>query len=121
VVEPDPEIGPLLLGDAIDTGLDKIRVGRVWLVSPEGAKLGSVPDATWEAHLEHTLFWNLNHASRVLPDSNAVQNIEFPLSGALAGGIAVDVINSILADVNARLNVVEFLNTTSLAGRFWSV
>src|SRR4029078_4955919 len=73
----DPSM-PLLFTQLIqgkDTQRDEIHVATVWMVSPPGwtppldaTADTAQPDGTWEPYVEHKLFWNLNHASRlVLP------------------------------------------------------
>lgn len=108
-----------LKGNWQDEGRDELHICTLYLVSPPGADLGSKPDSTWDTFHQSHVFWNLNHATNILPVTEEPTPLRFPIP--LANGIAQGLINSIVADLNDRYDAaLEFVNNRSLEGRFWT-
>jgi hypothetical protein len=119
-------IGPVadltrLLGGWQDLPYDTVRLCTVWLLSPPGAALDAQPDATWEPHVEHNLFWDVRYLVTRPALGVVKQNLEVNLAGL--GGIAGAqiTVNQILSQTNdAIANTLEFLTKRQIIGRFVS-
>ena len=108
-----------LAASVSDDGIDELKVGTIWLLSPPGANLGSEPDATWTFYAEHDLFTNLNH--EVTRDIDVIEPLDLQLDVPLAGGIAQSITDTYLALLNeddAALSL--FLSRGRVQGRFWT-
>jgi len=119
--EPAPEGDPLarLLGSFKDDPFDRLHVATIYFMSPTGADEGAEVSREWQTFVKHRIFWNLNHALNRLPVKTASENTTFDIP--LAGGIGNALINTFLSTNNDALDAAnEFLNSRSLAGRFWS-
>ena len=102
-----------------DTQYDELKLATVWIVSPPGATKEDAPDQTWTAYPQHSVFWNLQHASRLIPPRPADPPLQ--LFVPLAGGIAQPVINALLSFVNdSNAEAEAFFNQADARGIFWS-
>jgi hypothetical protein len=105
--------------NAGDTQYDELKMATVWMVSPPNAAADAEPDETWTPYPQHFVFWNLQHASRLIPPK--APNPPLQLFVPLAGGIAQPVINALLSFVNDQYAEAEaFLNQADARGTFWS-
>lgn len=108
-----------LRGNWQDDGRDELHIATLYLVSLPGADHGSEPDASWEAFHQSHVFWNLNHATNILPVTQEPEPLRFPIP--LANDIARGIIDSIVDSLNDRYDAaVEFVTNRSLEGRFWT-
>ncbi len=97
-------------------------ISTMYLLSPPGTPKGADPDSSWSAYASHQLFYNLNHATNLLPVASRPNPITFPVAGLLAGGVAVGVVNNILAELNDRFDsILEFLNNREIKGTWWTI
>ncbi len=102
-----------------DAQYDELKMATVWIVSPPGAAQDDEPDHTWTPYPQHSVFWNLQHASRLIPPK--APNPPMQLFVPLAGGIAQPVINALLSFVNDQNAEAEaFFNQADARGMFWS-
>lgn len=116
----DPPItsAGLIDGSQSDTGIDRRLIASVYLLSPDGVTEGE-PDATWQPHIRHGLFWNVAYRASGRPGA-APEDLR--LDVPLAAGLAQPLIGAILAQVNdATSAVAQFLAARVGRGRFWSV
>lgn len=117
-------IGPVadltkLLGNWQDLPYDAVRLCTVWLVSPPGAPFDAPPDATWEPHVEHNLFWNARYVVTRPALGATRQNLQVNLAGLGNAAGAQLTVNQILSGSNdAFANSLEFLTKTQITGRF---
>lgn len=103
-----------------DTGLDRLLIGRVYLVSPRGAAPGSSPDETWRAVVDQQLFWNPLHATN--REISTFQPLDLNLSPAIAGGVAQGLLDTFLEDIEQNDAAASaFLSKAQVIGRFWTV
>jgi len=94
-------------------------VPKIVIVSPPDASKDAEPDETWTPYPQHFVFWNLQHASRLIPPR--VPNPPLQLFVPLAGGVAQPLINAFLSFVNDQFAEAEaFLNQADARGMFWS-
>lgn len=99
---------------------DDLHLGTIYMVSPIKAPLGSDPDASWMPYVSHLVFWNLLHATNQPTETAEAQNLT--LQTGLAGGIGDNLNNYLLAQINdANSAVSQYLGSTEIEGRFWSV
>jgi hypothetical protein len=69
-VPPEEQSLALMYGtllNAGDTQYDELKMATIWIVSPPGAASDDEPDETWTPYPQHFVFWNLQHASRLVP------------------------------------------------------
>lgn len=105
--------------NAGDTQFDDLKMATVWIVSPPNASEDDEPDESWTPYPQHFAFWNLQHASRLIPPKTP--NPPLQLFVPLAGGVAQPVINALLSFVNDQFAEAEaFFNQTDARGIFWS-
>ena len=67
---PEEQSLALMYGTLLDAGdaqFDELRMATVWIVSPPNVGEDAVPDETWTPYPQHIVFWNLQHASRLIP------------------------------------------------------
>lgn len=108
-----------LAGNWTQSTRDSLHVATVFMLSPEGLGPAADVDETWQPFVKHELFWNLCYALN-LPAFASGNNLT--LQTGLAGGVADPLIQQILDDNNAQsLAALDFLTTTPVEGRFWSV
>lgn len=121
-VPPEEQSLALMYGtllNAGDTQYDEQKMATIWIVSPPGAAQDDNPDETWTPYPQHFVFWNLQHASRLIPPK--APNPPLQLFVPLAGGIAQPVINALLSFVNDQYAEAEaYLNQADARGMFWS-
>lgn len=118
---PPVPVDPMakLVGGYADPTFDALKLGTVYLLSPYDASIEEPVDEAWTPYVQHSLFWNLMHATNRLA---TVANTNLVLPMPLAGGIAQPLVNNILATLNDEADkVAEFLANHELTGRFWSV
>jgi hypothetical protein len=119
---PDEQSLALMYGtllNAGDTQYDELKMATIWIVSPPGAAQDDEPDHTWTPYPQHFVFWNLQHASRLIPPK--APNPPLQLFVPLAGGVAQPVINAMLSFVNDQNAEAEaFFNQADARGTFWS-
>jgi hypothetical protein len=105
--------------NAGDTQYDELKMATVWIVSPPGAASDDQPDETWTPYPQHFVFWNLQHASRLVPPKAPPAPLR--LDVPLAGGVAQPIINSMLSFINDRnAEAWAFFNQADARGIFWS-
>ena len=119
---PEEQSLALMYGTLLKAGdeqFDELKMATVWIVSPPDAADDAEPDETWTPYPQHTVFWNLQHAARLIPPK--VPNPPLQLFVPLAGGIAQPVINALLSFVNDQNAEAEaFFNQADARGIFWS-
>ncbi len=77
------------------------------------------PDETWTPYPQHFVFWNLQHASRLIP-SAAPSRTAAAYTG-LAGGVGDRINDALLSFVNDQNAEAEaFFNQADARGMFWS-
>lgn len=107
-----------LAGGWIGTPFTSLLIGTVFFLSPAAAGDDAPVDGTWETHVKHAVFWNLNHAVNVLRVPDAPQVLTLPLP--LAGGVAQPLVNQQLALINDNAAAVsQFLANNTISGVFW--
>ena len=108
-----------MLLNAGDAQFDELKMATVWIVSPPEAASDAVPDETWTPYPQHAVFWNLQHASRLI--SPRAPNPPLRLHTGLAGGIGDRINDALLSFVNDRNAEAEaFLGQADARGIFWS-
>ena len=121
-VPPQEQSLALMYGTLLNAGdaqYDELRMATVWIVSPPDASGDAVPDETWTPYLQHFVFWNLQHASRLIPPK--APNPPLQLVVPLAGGVAQPLINALLSVVNDQNAEAEaFFSQADARGMFWS-
>lgn len=114
-------LAELLAAGETDDGLDTLRLGTLYFLSPPGATRLE-PDATWQAVPKNEVFWNLNHAAAVEVRAFPPLRLSLGAAGALAGGLAQGIIEQQLGAIAAAdAAAAAVLSRGSVAGRFWSV
>lgn len=103
----------VLLGEAVDPGRDGRLLATVYLLSPPGAAEGSVPDGTWQPHVRHHAYWNLQYRPTyelAAPEPTRVA-VPVPQLGlgqlGAAAAIFTEAINRNLAELEAAVRRVE--------------
>jgi hypothetical protein len=118
--DPEPEpatIAALVAAGETDEGLDRLRLGTLYLLSPPG-KTGTTPDKEWQPTPRNEVFWNLNHA--VATDISAIPPLRLNLgaAGLLAGGAAQGILGQALADIaSLDAQAAAFLSRGRIEGR----
>jgi hypothetical protein len=116
----DPSNADALLGTAVQPQTDEILIATLYLVSPAHFQ-GDAPDASWTPYPQNFVFWNLNHASAVVPPSAQPDPITFPLGGVLADGVTAGLINSLLStDNDESSQIAAYLAAGNFSGQYWS-
>ena len=121
-VPPQEQSLALMYGTLLNAGdaqYDDLKMATVWIVSPPDAAPDDEPDVTWTPYSQHFVFWNLQHASRLIPPKAPSPPLQ--LFVPLAGGVAQPVINALLSFVNdANAEAEAFFNQADARGIFWS-
>lgn len=118
----EPPLQERLAGDYQEPTYDALKVCTIYLLSPEGAALGSEPDGTWTPHVRYDLHWNLAYYVRGVQPGQPSQNLEVDLAGLANVSGAQLTINQLLAENNdAFAAASQFFTARAAAGRFWSV
>jgi len=105
--------------NAGDTQYDELKMATVWIVSPPNVGGDAVPDETWTPYPQHFVFWNLQHASRLIPPKAPSPPLR--LHTGLAGGVGDRINDALLSFVNDRNAEAEaFFNQADARGIFWS-
>lgn len=103
-----------------DDGVDRILIGRLWLLSPAGAAPGSEPTAAWTAYGQNEVFYHLDYDVNV--DIDVIEPLDLGFTVPLAGGVAQLTISSLTAEINANDALASvFLSKGRVVGRFRSV
>ena len=121
-VPPQEQSLALMYGtllNAGDTQFDELKMATVWIVSPPNAAEDDEPDETWTPYPQHFVFWNLQHASRLIPPK--APNPPLRLHTGLAGGVGDRINDAILSFVNDRNAEADaFFGQVDARGIFWS-
>jgi hypothetical protein len=121
-VPPQEQSLALMYGTLLNAGdaqYDDLKMATVWIVSPPGAASDDEPDATWTPYPQHFVFWNLQHASRLIPPKAPSPPLR--LHTGLAGGIGDRINDALLSFVNDRNAEAEaFFGQADARGIFWS-
>ena len=67
---PEEQSLALMYGTLLNAGdeqFDELKMATVWIVSPPDVSADAEPDETWTPYPQHFVFWNLQHASRLIP------------------------------------------------------
>ena len=68
-VPPEEQGRALMYGtllSASDAQYNDLKMATVWIVLPTDAGEDDEPDETWTLYSQHFVFWNLQHASRLI-------------------------------------------------------
>ena len=68
-VPPEEQGLALMYGtllSASDAQYNDLKMATAWIVSPTDAGEDDEPDETWTPYSQHFVFWNLQHASRLI-------------------------------------------------------
>ena len=108
-----------LIRGAVGTDpFDEILVCTIYLLSPLGRGEGEEPDGSWTPYVDHSIFYNLNHASNRLQDQVFPEPLSFDIP--LAAGVGNTLINNVLEANNERAGeLIAILNASQVSGRFW--
>ena len=121
-VPPQEQSLALMYGTLLNAGdqqFDELKMATVWMVSPPDAGADDEPDGTWTSYPQHFVFWNLQHASRLIPPKAPSPPLR--LHTGLAGGIGDRINDALLSFVNDRNAEAEaFFNQADARGIFWS-
>ena len=113
---------PQMYGTLLSAGdaqLDELKLATIWIVSPPDAATDAEPDETWTPYPQNFVFWNLQHASRLIPPRAPSPPLR--LHTGLAGGIGDRINDALLSFVNDQYAEAEaFLNQADASGMFWS-
>ena len=103
-----------------DDGIDRLLIGRLWLLSPAGAAPGSEPDQRWSAYGENKIFYHLDYDVNV--DIDVIDSLDLGFTIPLAGGVAQLTISSLTAEMQANDALASaFLSRGKVVGRFRTV
>ena len=121
-VPPQEQSLALMYGTLLNAGdaqYDDLKMATVWIVSPPGATSDDEPDVTWTPYAQHFVFWNLQHAARLIPPK--APNPPLRLHTGLAGGVGDRNNDALLSFVNDRNAEAEaFFGQADARGIFWS-
>ena len=114
-----------LAGDYEEPNFDEILIATVYLLSPPDALPGSVPDATWQPFVKHSLFWNLTYLTPNFEITTAdlanpfaaITQIAAVLGGG-TGSIAVNFVTASMNDMAAQ--AMNLIKSHSMAGDFFT-
>lgn len=118
-----PSLADRLSGAYGDDGMDYLLVADVFAVSPidaDGPALQNV-NSQWEIHVQHKLFWNVNHAMRNLPPVNLPRSMVDPFLAFFVGRYSFAPVATFgaLQSEMQRITAAVF-NSTAGEGRFWT-
>ena len=119
---PEEQSLALMYGTLLNAGdeqFDELKMATLWIVSPPDAGGDAEPDETWTPYPQHFVFWNLQHASRLIPPKAPSKPLQ--LHTGLAGGIGDSINDALLSFVNdAYAEAEAFFNQADARGTFWS-
>ena len=119
---PEEQSLALMYGTLLKAGdeqFDELKMATVWIVSPPDAADDAEPDETWTPYPQHSVFWNLQHAARLIPPKAPSPPLQ--LHTGLAGGIGDRINDALLSFVNDQNAEAEaFFNQADARGIFWS-
>jgi hypothetical protein len=106
---PRPRYAEIAAGLPPDPGIDRIRLGTLWLTSPRGEPEGAVPDARWRPWAQHRVRRNLAY-ELTGPELRTVEpfRLAAPVS-ALAGGAGNLAIAAMVEELDSRASEIEAL------------
>lgn len=122
----------LLLGSAVDEGVDDVLLGTGWLLSPPGADAAeaavSGPDGSWEFHFLDGGFpwdpltgWNVRYVQRFAEVTVPPQRLGL-LTAGLAGGAGVGMESGLVAELESRdAEVARIYSRVEARGEFVAV
>lgn len=120
--EPQQEsFDPLeaIRGNAGTEPFDNIHVCTIYFLSQPGKGEGEDPDRSWTPHVQHRLFWNLNHGTNRLEDQVFSDPLVFPIP--LAGGVGNALITNVLAEASERFSELNnIIDASQVTGKFWT-
>ena len=121
-VPPEEQSLALMYGTLLNAGdaqYDDLKMATVWIVSPPGAASDDEPDETWTPYPQHFVFWNLQHASRLIPPKAPSEPLR--LHTGLAGGIGDRINDAMLSFVNdSNAEAEAFFGQADARGIFWN-
>jgi hypothetical protein len=104
-----------------DIPADELLVATLYLLSPSGVAEGTDADGTWTPFVQHSLFYNLNHAPQRL---HSIEQPSGPSSISIDTGLpfADQIGNQMLGQLNDAFNALrsQLAQTYSLSGLFWT-
>ena len=119
---PEEQSLALMYGTLLNAGdaqFDELKMATVWIVSPPDAGDDAEPDETWTPYPQHFVFWNLQHASRLIPPKSPSEPLR--LHTGLAGGVGDRINDALLSFVNdSNAEAEAFFNQADARGIFWS-
>ena len=119
---PEDQSLALMYGTLLNAGdeqADELKLATVWIVSPPGAASEDVPDHTWTTYPQHFVFWNLQHASRLIPPTTPSEPLT--LHTGLAGGVGDRINDAMLCFVTDQQAEAEaFFGQADARGIFGS-
>lgn len=119
IEDPEADVLAILRGLASDTARDRVRVATVYLLSPEGADPGSVPDETWSATVAYYARRTLQYLTRVEEVTVEPTRLSVPLP-SLGQGALGRIGGAIASGLNAEIAQMEgFLIRSRNEGRFF--
>lgn len=121
--QPAAEAGSIqeeFAGALADDGLDRLLIGRLWLLSPAGLAPGSTPDATWQALGQNFVFFSLDHDVNV--ELAVIETLDLGFTIPLAGGVAQLTISGLTAEMQRNdAYASAFLSRARVTGSFRTV
>lgn len=110
-----------LAGVVDDDGIERLRIGRLWLLSAAGAAPGSEPNQSWTPYGQNEVFYSVDFD--VDRDIDVVEPFEYqPPATGLAGGVTTVTVNGILADARANdALAAALLSRARITGAFRTV
>jgi hypothetical protein len=121
--QPPGEAGSIqeeFAGALADSGLDRLLIGRLWLLSPAGLAPGSPPDVTWQALGQNEVFYSLDHDVNV--DINVIEPLDLGFTIPLAGGVAQLTIAGLTEEMQRNdAYASAFLSRARVTGAFRTV
>lgn len=120
---PPTEAGSVqaaLAGALQDDGMDRLLIGRLWMLSPLGTAHGAAVDERWEPYGQNFVYTHLDHAYAT--DLDVIEPLDLGFDLPLAGGVAQATVAGLVAEL--QMNdawASAFLSTARVTGRFWSI
>lgn len=110
-----------LAGVLDDDGIERLLIGRLWLLSPAGAAEGSDPNQSWTPEGQNEVFYSLDFD--VDRDIDVIEPFEYqPPATGLAGGVTTVTVSGIIADARANDAIAAaLLSRAKIVGAFRTV
>lgn len=107
-------------GAIADDGIDSLKLGTLWLLSPLGLAPGRDPDGSWSAFGQNAVFYSLDHDSNL--DVDIIEPINLGFDIPLAGGVAALTIAGLKSEIEANdAYASAFLSKGRVVGAFRTV